>query len=408
MKKCKASWFSVGMASLIGSSLFLGCQSTSDGNGVAGQGTVTDPYEVDWKQVEQVAANPQGSGEDDSGDQVKLDDRVIAAATLKNARDQAVQVIIQASQSQDPFHRANAIEAARHVPDRLMPMIRLALDDDAHVVRFTALTIVGQTRARDFAPLAERVEEDCKTQLRALYKKLKDEGYRLSANDRAVIRTELGYIQSVQGAALFAQRMCGKKTDISFLADMLVSSNPSVRGNAAMLLGHMDDKSALPMLKELSKKPMSRQAGESVVLTNVQVAEAILRLGDEQALDAIRAAAYSKFHEVRVVAITTLGEQGDRRMNPAFREILAEERNNLELRLAAAYALTFSGDYLGENVVMEAAKGAQPLHRSLAARALGRIPTPEAAKELVSLLNDPNRQVQLAAAAAIAKATDRR
>ena len=288
-------------------------------------------------------------------------------APVLTAPQRAVQIVLDASHSEDPFLRANAIEAVQPARRRLIPIVQLALDDPHPAVRFAALAAIGKQTLIELSPQIERL--------------LTDDSL------------------SVQAAAMFALHRCSQPVDISPMATMLASNDPSLRGNVALLLGLMNDPSAVPMLRELAQTPMPRAAAVQDAIVRSQIAEALVRLGDETALSAIRAAAYSQFDEVRVLAVSVMGQLGDRRMERAFVEMLTSPP--IELQLAAAATLAQFGHFdEGFELVLTACDSPIVTVRSQAVLALVHYPDPRAREKVAILLDDPQEIVRVAAAAA--------
>lgn len=290
-----------------------------------------------------------------------------AAQILSQAKDQAVEQVLLSGRSDNPFLRANAIEAMQPLPQRALPLAQLGLKDDHPAVRFAALVTVGQLETPGLG--------------KAVQERLDDES------------------PSVRAAAMFAARKLGLNVRIDAMARMLASQDPGLRGNVAMLLGMLGDRSAIPMMQEMAQVPMPRASAARQALARIQVSEAVLKLGDNTALDAVRAGAYSSHDEVRVLAVMIMGRTGDQRMQPAIRQML--ENAPIELRLAAAEALARMGDDRGLSVALEGAKSQLEAVRSQTAFTLALFRDPAAARALVTLLEDPVEQVRLSAAAAI-------
>lgn len=282
-------------------------------------------------------------------------------------RERAIREVIAASKSDDPFLRANAIEAMRPLPERARPLVKLGVDDPRAVVRFAALMTAGELRMRDVAESAQR--------------RLKDPS------------------PSVRAAAIYACRVVGLSVDPTPLADMLASRDPSVRANAVMVVSRLGQPGAIAMIKGATRAPMRRASAEERAITRVQVAEAVVRLGDERSLDAIRAAAYSPFDEVKVLAILTLGRLEDKAMAAALVPMLEDEP--IEVRLAAARALGQMGEVNGLRSALEGSESEQAPVRAQAAFALADIANPRSRDRLVALLEDPSAQVRLSAAAGV-------
>lgn len=293
-----------------------------------------------------------------------------ASATQPSSRelhDKAVRQVLASSQSADPFLRANAIEASQNLPDRVVPLVQLGLNDPHGVPRFAALVTIGKLHLKSLAVNLARFESDPSP--------------------------------SVRAAALFARRANGQKVDFTPMRDFLVAREPEVRGNAAMLLGMLGDKSAAPLIKELSRVPMPRASPTKASIVRIQQAEALVRLGDDASLAALRAGVYSQFDEVRVLSTQLLGRLNDKAMQWAMLNLLKDPP--IELQLAAAEALARFGHENGLEVSLASAASELPTARGQAALTLGLFNDPRAAAALATLLDDPEEGVRVAAAAAI-------
>jgi HEAT repeat protein len=330
-----------------------------------------------------------------------------ATPTLAELRETAIQILQTASSNEDPFLRANAIEAMQSVPSRALPLAQIGLEDEHPVVRFTSLVMIGKMRLRELGPAAVR-----------------------STNDPD---------PSVRAAAMYAARRCDQQVDISEMAQMLASPNPSVRSNVVMLLGLMGDPSALPMIDAQAKIPMPNQRVDTLrrTIVRVQVAEAQFLLGDQEAISPLRAAAFSEFDEVRVLAVTMLGRLRDVSAETALMAIVERKNQPIELKLAAAEAVSHIGGRAAiktlleqADVVIQTCGSDNPVLRSQAIITAGALNTARLriyAELLPSdppyiwrlfedtsllatmerLMHDPHPQVRLSAAAAVLRAQGR-
>lgn len=312
-------------------------------------------------------------------------------------RERAVQEILAASRSGDVQLRANAMEAAALLPDRVPSLVRLGLEDANPVVRFAAAVIAGQQKLVDLVPALQKRLEDEHRLLEAARERLTEAHG--AGRDTSSLVSDVEALVSVRGAILYAMRRCGRKVDVSDLSGMLASRSPGLRGNAATLLGLLGDRSAVPMLQEAAGRAMPRASAVQDRLVAVQLAEAVVRLGDDSALDPIRAAAYSDLPEVRVQAVDSLGQLGDRRMEPAMKQMLASKHE--ELKVIAARSLARLGDHEGLEVLLAGAGSEEPILRALAASSLGWFAEAKASAAVEKLLGDPVPQVRLAAATAV-------
>jgi HEAT repeat protein len=324
---------------------------------------------------------------------------------IEALRQKAWDQVMTSSQSKDPFLRDRAIEAASPALDRVGPLAQQGMDDPSPVVRFTALVTIGKLRLKDLAPAA-RIRLATETaEIKRLRAKIEEQHGRVSDRELAGLQATLNQCRSVAAAALFALRQCGQNVDATPLATMLASEDLKLRSNVAMLLGLMGDPSAISMLKDLSKTPATRESGESQGLWRLQVTEALARLGDPDAVGPLRAAVYSKISEVRVQAVELAGELADRALVPALQRLTVDkEVESIELSLAAAVALAQLGDPRGLTLMQKAAQSDTEQLRSFAAKGLGLVREPEAARTLAVLLGDKDEHVRLSAAAAVLRA----
>lgn len=300
--------------------------------------------------------------------------------------DKAIDLLLKASTDENPFLRANAIEAMQVIPSRALPLCHKGFSDPAPVVRYTALVTAGKL--------------NLKSLVGAIQPLLKDQD------------------PSVRAAALYSLHTLGADINISPMASLLRHDDPRVRANVALLLGLLGDASAGEMLKSAAAAPMPKASAVQAAVTRIQIAEAIAKLGDNTVLNALRAGAYSPYGEVRVVAINAMGEIKDQRMKPALRERLANpdlqvketedpaikeqaELMALSVRLAAAGALARMNDPIGKQVVLDGLKNPFPSLRAQAAHALVHFDGPDTMDALQQMLNDESMQVRVTAASGI-------
>ena len=290
-------------------------------------------------------------------------------------RANAINLLKQASKSSSPLLRANAIEGLQGVPEVVEPIARRALIDENRGVRFVAAMTIGRALLKQSAYLVEPL--------------LKDES------------------ESVQIAAIYALKRCEMPVDLTPLGGYLSSESPEVRANAAMVLGELGNRSAGPMIHKAIGKGMARELPVRVQLVELQMAEALVKLGYEEELDAIRASLLlpADQGEVTVLACMICGDLNDSRSGPHLRQLAMLQgvyRRPAEIRLAASHALArIDPDNAPTGVPLEYATSENPWLRAQAAIVLGEIGGPAALPALVRLLEDGDPAVQVSAAAAI-------
>ena len=293
------------------------------------------------------------------------------APLAADAYDAAVRQIIASGRSDDPASRARAIEAARPLKDRILQLAQLGLADEHEAVRFNAVVAVGRLRLTPLVPSVRALGSDASP--------------------------------SVRAAVMLALRRCDAPVDVASLGALAGLEDPTVRGNVALLLGLLGEPSDRALLRVMARQPPSaRIRPVERAIVRIQIAEAMVRLGDQTQRETIRAWVYSEFGEVRVLAVQMLGELGDRAYQDALLPMLGKDP--VELRLAAAESMARMGDERGFEVVRRAGEMDMPLVRSQAAMALGWFRGPAAAAARWRLLADPVEPVRLGAAAAIVRA----
>lgn len=328
------------------------------------------------------ASSPSMAQSREGPDAIAALDQALAQSSL---RDKAIASIVALSQDANPIFRANAIEAMHPVPDRALPLAQRGLSDPSPVVQFAAVVTAGMFKFESLRPA-----------IRPL----------LESPD-----------PSVRAAAIFALHHLGDTVNLNPLAELLEHREPGVRANVATLLGLMEDKSAIPMLKQAADAPLPRSEAERAAVVRCQFAEAIVRLGDDSELDTLRASAYNTVGEVRVLAINAMGAVADRRMMPALRQFLRSPQAGakpedgqmtvtvepVEVRLAAAGALARMGDYGGLNTVLPLCSDPNPVVRAQAAWVLGWFADGASEAQLAQMVGDPIPLIRIAAAASVVR-----
>src|SRR5580658_6736296 len=169
---------------------------------------------------------------------VPLDPQLRAAARAE---------LLDASDSDDPHLRCNAIEALEDAqPDVAVAVAQRALSDRDATVRFAACMAVGGLREQD-------------------------------AHDRLLRMRESEDSPVVQVAVRYALHCLGDYRWSHDLETYAMSSDPQVRGKTAFVLGMLGEPTAVAVLQ-----PMRRDPVETVRL---QASASLWRLGDQTGLE---------------------------------------------------------------------------------------------------------------------------
>lgn len=297
---------------------------------------------------------------------------VVDGATV---RDRALDVLTQAATSADPRLRANAIEALRYGPDvALRGAVLAGIADENRGVRFVATMLIGDAELCDLGSLLEPLLMD----------------------DAA----------SVRAAAMCSLYRCGDGVDLSSLAVMLASDDPELRANAALVLGAMGNESAIPMLREAVRLPMRGVSPIRRRLVNLQLAEALVRLGAREELEVVRAAIFSSAEEAEATALACqiAGRLRDVDVASNLQDLAGggtPARQPAEVRLVAAAALAqIDPNRMPTDVVLRFTTHYEPSLRAQAAVALGLQGNTLSLGPLALLIGDDDPLVQVAAAGA--------
>ncbi len=292
----------------------------------------------------------------------------------KTVSEKALSLLEEAMESETARIRANAIESLRYAPaSTLERAVRIGLGDENRGVRFVAAMMVSEANICQLIPLLEPL--------------LIDDS------------------ESVRAATLCAMYKCGSSVDLNPLASMLASEDPELRGNAVMILGRMGNPSAVEMIRTAAHVPTTTITPIRRRLINLQMAEALVQLGEREELEVIRAAIFSSIQEAEVTALACqiAGRLHDVEITSTLQGITAtSERFPDEIRLVAAAALAeIDPDRVPMDLVLRFTSSESASLRSQCATVLGIQGNSLSLGPLALLLKDIDPFVQIAAAGAV-------
>lgn len=306
----------------------------------------------------------------------KYQDPVVASQLHERAFD----MLSAMARGTDPQLRANALESLARMPQRLEPLVIPALHDENPGVRSTAAQMVGRVRLKDTAPAVRPLLDDPSPFVRA--------------------------------SAIYALVRCGMQVDQSPLAALLMN-DPSarVRAHVAYLLGEIGEPSASGLLRDAARMaPDSAQSSELRIL-QMQIAEALVKLGDPTQIEPIRAALYpSRPEDLEITALAAqiigLVRDGSSVDELIYLTAYRDRQGHMmpaEIRLAAAASLAKLGLDKGAFVADEYAGNQLAVLRAQSAYVYGEVGHPANLPKLEVLISDPSGIVQVAAAGAVLK-----
>lgn len=192
-------------------------------------------------------------------------------------------------------------------------------------------------------------------------------------------------------AILFALHRLGDFSHTHEFEQTAVDPDPHIRGDTAMILGMLGEKSASGILMQMLEK-------DKIAAVRLQAAEALWRLGEERGLDELVGATVSMYPDDRMIAVLALAQPRDTRVLGHVEGLLTDDYP--EVTLVAARAAGMLGSDHGYGVALNGAKSVDGRQRLLAAMALGAVGRTDAQPVLANLLRDSNPDVKLAAAGA--------
>jgi HEAT repeat protein len=287
----------------------------------------------------------------------------------------SLDLLERAAEAPNAQLRANALEAMKPAPPHLEPHTRRGLVDENHGVRFVAAMVIGDLEMTHLGHLLEPL--------------LRDES------------------ESVQAAAIYGLRRCDRTVDLTPLAGMVISDDPEVRGNAAMVLGRLGNPSAVPVIRQAVGRGMERVSEARVKMVDLQLAEALVLLGEDHEIEVIRAALFAPPEQGELTALACMmcGRLRDERAVPNLVRLARQTgptRQPAEVRMTAIWALAhIDPAQAAMEVPLEYAADLKFQLRAQAALTLGEIGDPAALPHLARLLDDASPLVQVAAAGGI-------
>jgi HEAT repeat protein len=213
---------------------------------------------------------------------------------------------------------------------------------------------------------------------------------------------------------MFALAKCEQQVDLSPMAGLLMSDpSPRVRAHVGYLLGEIGDPSALGLLHEAANVAIPRASNAEVKMMQLQLAEAMVKLGEEDQVATIRAALYpARPEDLEVTALAAqiighLKDKGsvDELIYLTARQDRAGHKLPAEIRLGCGAALAQMGHTQGSFLADEYAANPLPALRAQSAFTYGEIGRAENLPKLEVLLADPEGIVQVSAAAAVLRMT---
>lgn len=301
--------------------------------------------------------------------------KAVMQVSTSELRERALDEIEAGSRSGAPEVRANAVEAAGLAARRCESVIASGLKDDNVGVRSVAAMAAGRARIDALAP--------------ALNPLLLDPS------------------PYVRGAAIMGLAKMGRPVDQTPLSNMLLTdASPRVRAHAAFCLGEIGNESALGLLRQAARSSVTRASETELKLMQLQIAEAMVKLGDEATVQGIRAALYPSRPEeleATALAVQILGQVRDKGSSGAMIH-LAETKDAQgkplppEIRLGIAAALAKLGSPHGGYIADEFVADPNRLLRAQAAGVYGEIGDSASLAQLRTLLADEDQRVRVSAA----------
>ena len=294
--------------------------------------------------------------------------------------DRANTILIEATEAADPQMRAHAYEALVQEPELLDSVVERGLLDENYGVRSIAAMAVGK------AQLSGHTDT-----------------LRVLASDESPF---------VSASAIYALVRTGEDVNRGPLADdLLQDRQPELRSHAAFLLGEIGDPSALPLLLDAAHRSMPRSSSAQIRLSDLQLSEAMVKLGNADQLEPLRAAlfpAQPSDLEATALAVQILGEVGDESSRGTLAQ-LAEMKGPTgesmpgEVLLSIAITMAKLGDMNGWYLADRFWESDRIVLRADSAAVYGWTARDEDLAKLELMLSDPVGVVRVSAASALVR-----
>jgi HEAT repeat protein len=270
--------------------------------------------------------------------------------------------------SSDEIIRAHALEVVKNVkPHDAASIISVALNDQSPLVRKAAALAAGELREQSVQSQLEPMLEAAHTPERM--------------------------------AIIFALHRMGDFRFTHEFEKTAIDPDPHVRGDTALMLGMLGEKSAAPILLLM----MNSDHDPSVRL---EAAGALWQLGQESGLEDLVAGTISAYPDDQMVSLLAIAAPHDTRsLGHVEAQLIADYP---EVALVAARAAGMLGSDRGYGVALIGARDVDPRQRLLAALAFADIGRTDAQPVLAKLLADSDVDVRLASAGALLQLGNKR
>ncbi len=329
------------------------------------------------------AGDARGHRDDGRGSLATNQTRIASPVSRSVLREQAIEQLQAYASDENAMVRAHAIEALVDTPGRLAGILPIALQDSNEGVRSVAAMAIGKARACDLVPLVEPLLHDPSPFVRI--------------------------------GAIYAEASCGNEAHVQRLASFLLRHpQPRVRAQAAFVLGELGNRSATGLLRQAAATRIPTATDAEHRLLQLQIAEALAKLGDMRQVEMLHAALFvSRAEDLEGTALAAqiLGEIRSRNSISDLRNLVAyrDEAGHqmpAEVRLSAGISLAKMGHREAITIAEEYLASEDPLIRAQCAVLLGETRDDKAVGILEGLMRDPNPLVRVAACAGVLRATD--
>lgn len=317
---------------------------------------------------------------------------VLAAAVISSVPSLAVDVI-------NPLSLPAKIDLNAY-KDKAIEIVRLGLNDENPQIKMNAIEVVANTKSKELLPLVLNMTKSTSIMTRfAAAVALGDANYSPATYSLKELLKDTD--ENVRMAAAYSLIKMGDTEsglEAYILKGFIASTDQTVKANAAMLLGKLGDKRALPPLWK------SFNSGSSNDRFRIQAVESIAMLKDEQIYNKIWGMLISKFVDDRIMGIRAMSALGTLDAQHSIATMLDDSID--DVKLCAACELGKFRDKAGEREVLDFLSRNSDRISSLeqtpashmAIMAVGTIKSPRLNVYLPKLLENSQKDLQLAAA----------
>jgi HEAT repeat protein len=281
---------------------------------------------------------------------------------------------------------------------KAMTIVKTALSDTSAYMRNHAIEVAAETQQQHLIPEILQKLDDASVAVRAPAAMALGDMACQTCKER-VKKTLDDQNEKVRIAAAYAMARLGDTSHYPKIRDAALSTDPTIRANALLLLGKLGNRDDLELMYQ------AFQDTETTDQVRMQAVESIARLKDVRIYRTkLWPLLISKYADDRVMGILGMGELGTTEAKEAIQTMLQDDI--LEVRLRAAEELGKLGDQSGMNQLVTYFQTNPDLNQATMATgtsvtAIGRLKARNLTGYLAKALDSQSTYIRLVAARSV-------